>query len=150
MLNGMKLRIILLLTIFWGVSACNRNNRHPVPYFQFDVTINLNLPSYSPLMGVGGWAYLDNVGSRGVIIYRSSSNQFVAFDRHSPADEAANCPSPLYPDEDNFFILRDDCNDALFSLLDGSPWNDSQYTDWGLRAYQTHFDGGTNLRVYNP
>jgi hypothetical protein len=150
MKHGMKLRIILMLAIFWAVSACNRNNRHPVPYFQFDVTINLNLPSYSPLMGVGGWAYLDNVGSRGVIIYRSSSNQFVAFDRHSPADEAGNCPNPLYPDEENFFVLIDECNDARFSLLDGSPWNDSQYTDWGLRAYQTTFDGGSNLRVFNP
>jgi len=150
MLEGMKIRIILMLAILTVLSACNRNNRHPVPYFQFDVTLNLNLPSYSPLMGVGGWAYLDNAGSRGVIIYRSSTNQFVAFDRHSPADEAGNCPSPLYPDPDNFFKLIDECNDGLFSLLDGSPWNDSQYTEWGLRAYETFFDGGTNLRVFNP
>ena len=148
--NGMKLRIIIILTLFWLTSACNRNNRHPVPYFQFDVTINLNLPSYSSLMGVGGWAYLAKEGSRGIIIYRSSSNQFVALDRHSPADEAGNCPSPLYPDADNFFILRDDCNDAFFSLLDGSPWTDSQYTEWGLRSYQTFYDGGTGLRIYNP
>jgi hypothetical protein len=144
-----KIKLVFFVLCLFIVHGCNKNNRHPVPYYQFDLTINFNLPSYSTLLGVGGWAYVSGIGSKGIIIYRSSANSFVAFDRHSPADPEGNC-LPLYPDANNFFILIDECNNARFSLLDGSPWNDSQYTEWGLRSYQTYFDGDVKLRILNP
>jgi hypothetical protein len=146
----MRSQVFSIILLSFLVLACNRNERHPVPYYQFDVVINLNLPSYNDLLGVGGWAYIQGAGSRGVVVYRLNSNQFVAFDRHSPADPEGTCPSPLITNEDNFLQLVDPCSDATFSLLDGSPWSDSSYKEWGLRSYMTYFDGGTSLRVYNP
>ena len=79
-------------------------------------------------------------------MYRRSIDEFVAFDRHSPADVDASCPSPLFPDPDNFLILKDTCNDATFSLYDGSPISGSQY---GLMQYATSFNGNNLVNIYN-
>ncbi len=126
-------------------SKCNKNNQNPVPIVPVDITIDIQLPSYSTLQGVGGWTYL-NGGSKGIIVYRKGIDEFVAFDRHSPADPNGSCPVPLYPDDQNFLQLIDSCNNAVFSLYDGSPVSNSIY---GLRQYATQFNGNNLLRVYN-
>jgi hypothetical protein len=61
-----------------------KQNTHPVPYVPFNQSIDLNLPSYYSLAGVGGYAYVVG-GSRGIIVYRRSLDEFIAFDRHSPS-----------------------------------------------------------------
>jgi hypothetical protein len=138
-----------LLIFCFGVlllsSKCNNQNQNPVPFVPVDVTIDIQLPSYSNLQGVGGWTYL-NGGARGIIVYRKGIDEFVAFDRHSPADISGTCPLPLYPDSQNFLQLKDSCNNAVFSLYDGSPVSNSIY---GLRQYATQFNGNNLLRVYN-
>lgn len=142
----MKLPIILMFAIILLTSAfsCNKNKLHPVPSIPFDITININLPTYSGLTGVGGYAYVDG-GSKGVIVYRRNTHEFVAFDRHSPANEG-ECNDPLVPNNDNFLQLDDKCTGAAFSLYDGSPISGSEF---GLRMYITSFDGVANLRIYN-
>src|SRR5690606_3430108 len=81
--------ISIFLSLFLCVSSCKKHI-HPVPNIPFDITININLPSYSDLTGVGGYAFVEG-GSKGIIVYRRSPNEFVAFDRHSPANEG-ECP----------------------------------------------------------
>jgi hypothetical protein len=140
-----KLLLFFSLGILLLSAKCNNQNQHPVPFVPVDVTIDIQLPSYSDLQGVGGWCYL-NGGSRGIIVYRKGIDEFIAFDRHSPADPNATCPQPLYPDNQNFLQLKDTCNNAIFSLYDGSPVSNSIY---GLRQYATQFNGNNLLRVYN-
>jgi hypothetical protein len=140
----MKNRILFVIISLFLV-ACNKVNNNPVPNFPFDISIDINLPSYNGLSGVGGWAYVAG-GSKGIIVYRRSMDEFVAFDRHSPADVNGTCSQPLYPDTINFLQLNDDCNNAKFSLYDGSPISGS---DFGLRMYQTMFNGSNQLRIYN-
>src|SRR5690554_6965647 len=82
----MNLRKIIFLAIAFSFFACNKNKQHPVPYYSFNANINLTLPSYVNLQGVGGWAYVSGIGSKGVVVYRQSQQNFVAFDRHSPAE----------------------------------------------------------------
>jgi hypothetical protein len=140
----MKIRFFLftaLLLIF----SCNKNRNHPVPSIPFDISINISLPSYSDLQGVGSWAYV-NGGAKGIIVYRKSYDQFVAFDRQSPADGGAECATPLTPDSTNFLQLNDICSGATFSLYDGSPMAGS---DYGLRQYQVVWDGNYVVRIYN-
>lgn len=140
----MKLQFILILTL--SLFACKKNNsKHPVPSIPFDITIDLTLPSYSDLNGVGGYAFV-NGGSKGIIVYRRSIDEFIAFDRHSPADLDGSCSTPLTPDSSNFLILNDICNSATFSLYDGSPISNS---DFGLRQYTTTWDGNQYVRIYN-
>lgn len=141
----MKTFILSIISLLLISSKCQKNQNDILPNIPFDITIDLNLPSYNELTGVGGWAYL-NGGSRGIIIYRRAIDEFIAFDRHSPADPAGTCFLPLFPDATNFLVLKDTCNNATFSLYDGSPMTNSEY---GLRQYATQYNGNNLLRIYN-
>ena len=140
----MKIQIIAVVLFSMLVLSCKKNSQHPVPNIPFDITIDLNLPSYFDLQGVGGFCYVAG-GSKGIVVYRRSIDEFVAFDRHSPADINGTC-DPLYADEDNFLQLLDPCSDAKFSMYDGSPISGSQF---GLRQYATIYNGSNLLRIYN-
>lgn len=139
-------RVFILLITLLVFSGCFKNQQNPVPNFPFDVVIDINLPSYNSLAGVGGWCYIEGYGSRGLIVYRRSIDEFVAFDRHSPSDLEGNCFLPLFPDNENFLVLKDTCNNSTFSLYDGSPISNA---DIGLRQYQTLYDGFSTLRIRN-
>jgi hypothetical protein len=141
----MKIILFFVTLTALFVTGCNKNKIHPVPDIPFDMTIDINLPSYNALIGVGSYAYV-NGGSRGIIVYRRNIDEFVAFDRHSPVDLDGTCPEPLYPDPDNFLMLIDSCGPAKFSLFDGSPVEGSEF---GLRQYQTIYNGTNLLRIYN-
>ncbi len=141
----MKIAFVITLSLIFFVSSCGKNNQNPVPSIPFDMTIDINLPSYYPLQGVGSWVYVLG-GSRGIIVYRRSLDEFVAFDRHSPMDPNGTCFLPLFPDQDNFLQLKDTCSSALFSLYDGGAISGSQF---GLRQYATQFNGLNLLRIYN-
>jgi len=144
----MNIHKIIFLAIAFLTFACSKNKQHPVPYYSFDTEINMTLPAYSDLQGVGGWAYVSGIGSKGVIVYRQSMQNFVAFDRHSPAEGSFDCQTGLIPDEENFLVLNDPCSDAQFSLYDGSIIGGD--TKWGLRAYAVEYYGGQFIRIFNP
>lgn len=139
------IRIFFILVLFIGVACSKNNTNNPVPSIPFDVTIHLELPSYSALQGVGGASYYDNCGAQGIVIYRRSVDEFVAFDRQSPASQT-KCAYPLTIDKKNSLQLNDSCTGAKFSLYDGSIVSGSNY---GLRQYQTSWNGSNLLRVYN-
>lgn len=141
----MRNLLFIFVSLFLLSSKCSKQNQNPVPFVPVDVTIDIQLPSYSNLQGVGGWTYL-NGGSKGIIIYRRGIDDFVAFDRHSPADPDGTCQFPLFPEDQNFLQLKDTCNNAVFSLYDGSPVSNCVY---GLRQYATQFNGNNLLRIYN-
>jgi hypothetical protein len=105
----------------------------------------MTLPSYADLNGVGGWCYV-NGGIKGIIVYRQSYDVFVAFDRQSPEDPENTCAAGLETNENNFLQLDDPCSNAQFSLYDGSPISGSE---WGLRRYETVWDGSNLLRIIN-
>lgn len=137
----------LLLLVFFGLLLvqCNPTRKNPIPNIPFDITINLSLPSYIDLQNVGSYAFVEG-GSKGIIVYRMSYDQFIAFDRHNPADASYDCPQQLTPTTNNFLELSDSCSNARYSLLDGAAIEGS---DVGLRQYMTVYDGGNKLRIYN-
>jgi hypothetical protein len=142
----MKIHFFFFLILYFLFIGCKKNvNQNPVPNIAFDITINIDLPSYSSLIGVGGWTYVVG-GSKGIIVYRKNVDQFVAFDRQSPNDINNSCATPLTPDTTNFLQLIDYCSAAKFSLYDGSAISGSEF---GLRQYQTVWNGTNSLRIYN-
>lgn len=138
-------RLIFFLVTLTTLASCGKNRENPVPNIPLDITIDINLPSYNGLQGVGGYTYVTG-GSKGIIVYRKSIDEFIAFDRHSPADINGTCTQPLYPSSTNFLELIDSCNNATFSLYDGSPIENCEF---GLRQYATQFNGTNLLRIYN-
>jgi hypothetical protein len=140
-------KFLMIVVLLIGSFGCKKkSNQNPVPNVSFDITINVNLPSYSALTGVGGWVYVNNAGARGIIVYRRATQEFVAFDRQSPKDPNGTCAKLLTPEASNFLTLKDSCSGATFSLYDGSAQSGSEF---GLRQYAVTWDGSTNLRIYN-
>ncbi|MBP5982842.1 MAG: hypothetical protein KA734_03915 [Fluviicola sp.] len=140
----MKL-FVVIATLLLFLPGCSKNKNHPIASIPFDFQIDLSLPSYQDLNGVGGWAYV-NGGIKGIIVYRQSTDVFVAWERQSPEDPTNACATGLTPNSGNFLQLEDPCSDAVFSLYDGSPIANS---DWGLRQYRADWYGGNILRLYN-
>jgi len=140
----MKLGIIFLIGMMPLIFSCKKTSNHTVTSIPFDISINTSLPSYNSLQGVGGWTYV-NGGVQGIVVYRKSSDEFVAFDRKSPI-VSSECKKPLTTNSDNFLQLDDSCTNAKFSLFDGSPISGSEF---GLRQYQTQWNGSSILRIFN-
>lgn len=139
----MKLIIFLVLSLM-GILGCRKNTTHPIPSTPFSISINLNLPSYNALNGVGGYCYVQG-GIQGIVVYRRSVDEFYAFERKSPAGNA-QCTFPLKINSNNFLQLDDTCTTAKFSLYDGSAISGS---DVGLRQYSTQWNGSNILEIYN-
>ncbi len=115
-----------------------------VPYVDVNITINLDQPEYHDLRTTGGWLYLTG-GSRGLIVYRLSSDEFKAYDRHCTYKPSEDCDPALVDSSDIKIVCRD-CHGSQYSITDGTvikgPANEP------LREYSTSFDG-TLLRITN-
>jgi len=76
-------RIILAIGIVI-LSACDPQlTDDPIPLITFnDVVINLGLPDYNSLRPNGGMKLLNNIGVRGVIVYRVDATTFRAYERN--------------------------------------------------------------------
>ncbi|MCI5058988.1 MAG: hypothetical protein MRY83_22935 [Flavobacteriales bacterium] len=136
---------ILCLSILLGVAnwSCNKDDIDAIPLVAVDLTLFLNDPEYINLSTVTGWEYIQG-GSMGIIVYRSSIDEFVAFERHSPVDPQNACAVIV---DSASFLIADPCSDATFLLLDGSVVSGSNAQP--LKQYQTYFDGFDVLRIFN-
>jgi hypothetical protein len=109
--------------------SCNKesNDRLPLPPENFTIYPNSTL--YQEINVAGGWVYLDqNDGalppSRGIIVYRLTEDQFLAFERTPPfkPDSCCNaaktiCTALIV----DFPYVLDTCTNSKYLILDGSP-----------------------------
>ena len=95
--------------------SCSKQ-RNVVPYVYVDQYINLSLPSSGSLNITGGWSYISG-GSKGIIIYRQSYNQFSAYDRHCTYNANNPC-GKANVDSTNSFV-ECSCDGSKFQLYDG-------------------------------
>ncbi|MGB0933601.1 MAG: hypothetical protein ACPGU5_04925 [Lishizhenia sp.] len=142
----MQKTFFILFIICAVLVGCKTTNNHPVQPPPFQLQVNLTLPSYAALQGISGYAYVSG-GIKGIVIYRKSQNEFVAFDRMSTTENAADCESGVVINEDNFLVLDDPCSDTQYSLYDGSIVTGD--VEWGLRGYIVQFDGSNTLTIQN-
>ncbi len=126
------------------LTSCKDKEQHPIPNVAVNVLINLNLPAYQNLNVAGGWAYV-NGGSKGIVVYRNF-DEFVALDRHSTYEASEDC-SIVKVDPNNFFTLLDSCSDSQYNIVDGTVTKGP--AKWGLRKYNTYWDGAYTVQVYN-
>jgi hypothetical protein len=131
---------ILLLPAF---SSCKKEHQG-VPNVYCNLTIYVNDPQNISLTTINGWKYFDG-GNRGVIVYRKSQAEFVAYDRTCPykPDEAASMVSV---DTTNNILLKDMSCSSQFLLSDGTPVSGPAVVP--LKMFKAIFDG-TVLRVTN-
>jgi hypothetical protein len=150
--SGLKRFSVLILGIIGWVlvpAGCNKDNVDRPPLPPTDLTIEPNSTIYQELNIVGGWTYLgeqDGVisPSRGIIVYRMASDQFVAYERTPPykPDSCCNanktiCTSLIV---DQYFpFVMDTCTQAKYLILDGSPSSGPSNIPLGM--YYTEYNG---------
>ena len=105
--------------------------------------INVVSTQYQGLSAVGGSVYVTG-GVRGIIIYRRSSDEFLAYDRDCPYQPSNTCA--LIHVDKSAVTATDSCCGSQFLLLDGSIVKGPATIM--LKQYQTSFDG-TTLHVFS-
>lgn len=140
-----------ILVLIFILSACRKeeiNPNDPKAYINF--TIDPNGTFYQELNTVGGWMYVTaDPPSRGIIVYRMTQNEFLAYDRMPPNEpnrccEGNECTRLVVGDY--YPMAYDECNDISYLLLNGSIVEGDG--KWPLIQYQTTYNG-QYLRIYN-
>ena len=123
----MKRTIFIVLAalapMLWqGCKHYPENPNRPHAYINF--SINPNSMQYHALNTVSGWEYITSdptSDSRGIIIYRMSETEFLAYDRIPPnfpdaCTESDGQTKRLVVD---FPFVVDHCNNAYYNILNG-------------------------------
>lgn len=142
-----KVTLVLgfIFVLLISVTSCKKkkNNEEYIPYVYVDFYIPISNPQFINLNAVGGWVYVTG-GSKGIIIYRKSNDEFVAYDRHCPYMPENSCSQLKVSSSSTTAI--DTCCGSEFLLVDGSVLK--QPSSYPMLRYQTLFDGN-QLRVFN-
>ncbi len=137
------LKIILPVLVVVCTWNCKKQQDNGVPITSVDIYLYANNPSFISLNAIGGYTYITG-GIRGILIYRKSSSEFMAYDRNCTYQSSQPCATVVV---DNTHILAvDTCCHSKFSIYDGSVTNGPAAIP--LKAYNTSFDG-TTLHIYN-
>lgn len=129
--------------LFLSMTSCKRGNQTGIPYVPVNFQIVVSNPEFSPLLAVGGWVYIGG-GSRGIIVYRASPDEFKAYDRHCTWMVEDDCRVSV--DNSDITAVDTECCESHFLLVDGAPI--SGPAPIGLQQYQTDFDGNI-LYIFN-
>ncbi len=127
-----RLRYWFLFTLF-ATAGCRDRNTNRVPDVPVNIAINIYQPDFFNLSVPSGWVYITG-GSRGIIVFRKSMDEFVALERHSPYEPADNCAVTV--NEDNV-IVSDPCSDSQWLIMDGTIVQGP--TAFALETYNTSF-----------
>lgn len=114
-----------------------------VPYVYVNLQLYPSDPQYINLNAVGGWVYITG-GYRGILIYRKSTTEFMAYDR-SCTNDPGNADEFVKVDANNIEAVDSHCG-SRFIITDGSVTKGP--AGLPLKAYQTSFDGAV-LRIFN-
>ena len=134
-------KILLSLLVLGSImfTGCVEENDTPMGYVNF--TINPNSTFYTNLNHVGGYEYFIG-GYKGVIIFRYSWTEFLAYERACPHCHEVG----VEVQEQSGVILECPQCGSEFIYTDGSPIKSPAVSS--LRQYSTYYDG-SQLHVYN-
>lgn len=159
------LALLIFFSMAVGLQGCRDIHENPnYPNAIINITINLNQVDYYDLRVVSGYAYLTSdplSTSRGIIVYRLSQEEFLAFDRLPP-----NEPNACTDAQGNTTRLVvespyvvDHCNNAYYNILNGDIIINEEFgmipsfaydnkPIYPLIQYHTSFNG-YELHIYN-
>lgn len=137
------MRRLALLCAFaaLALTAC-RDTGSQIPLVAVDFTININEPQYFDLNVATGWVYITG-GSRGIVIYRNSFDEFTAMDRHVPYNVQNGCAVTVADDN---VLLDDPCSESQWLIIDGTLVTGPAQAS--LKTYRTSW-ANPFLRIYN-
>lgn len=136
--------LLLFLLFVCLLPQCKKEKQqNEVPTVAVSIALDPNSTEYLRLNSVNGWEYLTG-GYRGIIVFRASTNGFMAYDRACPYDWNQTS-TRMVVDSSGITTVCPSCN-SKFILIDGSPY--SGPSPYPMKQYQTSFNG-TTLYIYN-
>ena len=143
-MNSIRLAIgTIVLFLILSSNSCEKGTPSGIPYVPVNYQLTVSNPEFSPLLAVGGWLYIGG-GSRGIIVYRYTPDEFRAYDRHCTFQVNDNCRVSM--DNTDITAVDEECCESKFLIIDGAPIDGP--ANIGLHQYNTSFDGNT-LVIYN-
>lgn len=113
-----KIYSCFLIMINLFLLSCVKDGENIIPDVPVNFSVPINDPRISRLNGAGGAVVIDGYGYAGLIIYRKSDGEIVAYDRCSSVNPLSKCKLIL---GDPTITANDPCSGAIFLLSDGSP-----------------------------
>jgi nitrite reductase/ring-hydroxylating ferredoxin subunit len=134
----------VLLTLL-VISGCDKDDQDEIPFAYVNFFIYPNSTLYWEINSMGGWVYLTaEKPSRGVLVYRNTPDEFVAFERtcpHDPFEPTAR----IEVEPSGITVACPSCN-SKFIILDGTPFEGPSKRR--LKQYRTIYNG-TTLQIFN-
>jgi hypothetical protein len=138
----MKRNLAGLLLWVLVLAGCGKENL-VIPNVPVNFSAQLTDPRLIRLSSPGGAVAFDNYGVAGIVIYRTNSSGYVAYDRCSTVNPEKRCAVAL---DEPSFTVTDKCSGAKYLLEDGSPAKAP--AELALKKYNT-FIAGNTLHVTN-
>lgn len=137
-------QLVAGILVFSVMTSCSKEeNKNDIPVVAVSFVINPNSTEYLELNAVGGWVNLTG-GYRGIVIYRKSVSEFMAYERACPYDwDLAD--GRVDVDASGLTARCPACK-SQYILIDGSPF--AGPSTYPLKQYQTQYDG-IQLYVFN-
>lgn len=141
------LELAFAMALFFAATGCNEKE-NTLPLAPIEITIDPNSTIYQELNVVGGWLYLGEEDgayppSRGIIVHRLSTDQFVSFER-TPPYKPDSCCSPAGTNcsrlvVEDYPFVQDPCTGSKYLIIDGSVVQSPSNTPLG--TYYSEYDG---------
>ena len=144
----MHLSKILYFFLFVILFSCD-DKKENIDDIPVNFTIYLDDPLYRELNTVGNSINVSG-GHSGIVIYRLSEEDFLAYDRICPYENKPNCRITI---SNNNLIYKCSCCKTPYLIIDGTGQskNDTTYEGTGmfLKQYRAYFDNINKLRITN-
>lgn len=131
--------LILFVSILFSCSDNGIRNKNPnIPSYAVNLSIDMNLPSYSNLKFVSNGVIVPNYGAKGIIIFNTGSG-YNAFDAACPNQPITACTAMTI----NGINAVCSCDKSEYSLFTGLGGK-----EYPLKQYRVEVSG-TVIHVYN-
>ena len=114
------------------IYSCAKDQNPSAVGTYVDTYVYLSNPSNVNLAAVGGWAYVQG-GGRGIILYRLSNEDFIAYERNCTYRPTDSCATVNVSSN----YMNDNCCASQFNLYDGTVLKGPAQSP--LRRYNTSF-----------
>lgn len=132
---------LMYILILLSLAACDSEpTDDAIPWQPFDIIqLNLNLPEYIQLRSDRTYAYLNDGGVRGIIVYHESGTNYIAYERNCSFQPNSACAT-VEVHVSTLYMLCPCCSSS-FDLATGFPTGGPAWRP--LRQYETSLTGST-------
>ena len=139
----MQIRPFSLFLFILLISINCRKQQDIVPNITVDIYLNMADPNFININAIGGAINITG-GSKGILVYRKSLTEFMAYDRNCTYQPSNSCARVQI--DKSLIMAIDSCCGSKFLLTDGTVITGPAPIP--LKTYRTTFDGNV-VHIFN-